>query len=176
MGGAEGRKGEGEELWVGPWGRQVAGRGFDAPGPCLLPLARNEHMAVYARRFAAANTLVFRSSDLLFRWPEVVATLQAVLPVQPGADFSEAARLGDVATKEDTRSRGLAEARAFYAAPRNRVKGFSEEELRYMRKELDPALMARWGYRHPGADADAGSPDQAPASADFTVEPPRRGI
>ena len=103
----------------------------------------------YASRFAVANTLVFRSSDLLFRWAEVVATLRQALPARPGADFSEAARLQHVATKENARSRGLSEARGFYAEPRNRVKGFSEVELRYMAAELDPALMARWGYRHP---------------------------
>ena len=76
---------------------------------------------------------------------------------RPGVDFSEAARLRDIATKEDPRSRGLTEARAFYAKPCNRVKGFSEKELRYMAEALDPALMARWGYRHPGGDADSGS-------------------
>ena len=132
------------------------------PAPCLVLLwcmrsfARKTHMEVYAHRFAAANTLVFRSSELLFHWAEVVAVLRAVLPVRPGADFSEAARLRDVATKEDPRSRGLAEARAFYAEPRNRIAGFSEAELRYMAETLDPALLAGWGYRHPATGTDAG--------------------
>ena len=110
-------------------------------------------MEAYAHRFAAVNTLVFRSSDLLFRWPEVVATLRQALRARPGADFSEVARVQDAATAEDSRSRGLAEARAFYAEPRNRVRGFSEAELRYMAATLDPVLMARWGYRHPGAES-----------------------
>ena len=120
-------------------------------------------MRIYARQFAAANTLVLRSSDLLFRWDEVVAMLRQALHALPGADFSEAARLRDVATHEDLRSRGLAEARAFYAEPHNRVKGFSVAELRYMREELDPTLMARWGYHHPGAgggDAAARGPSR----------------
>ena len=109
-------------------------------------------MAVYAHRFHAANTLVFRSSDLLFRWPEVVAVLRQVLPAHlPGADFSEAARFRDIAKSKDPRSRSLSEARAFYADPRNRVKGFSKAELRYMAATLDPALMAHWGYGHPDA-------------------------
>ena len=113
----------------------------------------NAHMEVYSHRFSAANTLVFRSRDLLFRWPEVVATLRQALRARPGADFSEVARVQDAATAEDSRSRGLAEARAFYAEPRNRVKGFSRAELRYMAATLDPVLMARWGYRHPGAES-----------------------
>ena len=123
-------------------------------------------MAVYAHRFHAANTLVFRSSDLLFRWPEVVAVLRQVLPAHlPGADFSEAARFRDIAKSEDPRSRSLSEARAFYADPRNRVKGFSKAELRYMAAMLDPALMARWGYEHPDTDGAGrvGRPRQAAA-------------
>ena len=136
---------------------------FEMQGRTLRGVADywNAFMAMYARRFAAANTLVFRSSDLLFRWTEVVATLRQALPARPGADFSEAARLRDVANKQDPRSRGLSEARAFYAEPRNRVKGFSEAELRYMAAELDPALMARWVYRHP---AVGGNADVAPST------------
>ena len=108
----------------------------------------NAHMATLDR-FPAANTRVLRSSDLLFRWDEVVAALRQLLHEKPGTDFSETARLRDVATEEDPRSRGLLEARAFYAEPRNRVKGFSDAELRHMQQELDPVIMARWGYRHP---------------------------
>ena len=123
----------------------------------------NLQMGAYAYRFAAANTLVFRSRDLLFRWDEVVATLRRALPAQPAADFSEAARLRDVATKENPRSRSLSEAREFYAEPRNRVGGFSEAELRYMADMLDPELMARWGYSHPREDS--GSSGRAPPPA-----------
>ena len=113
-------------------------------------------MGIYARRFAATNTLVFRSSDFLFRWDEVAATLRQVLPTKRGADFSEAGRSGDAASEVDPRSRSLSEARAFYAEPRNRVKGLSEAELHYMAEELDPVLMARWGYYHPQGDAEVG--------------------
>ena len=107
----------------------------------------NAQMADYAFRFPAGNTVVFQSRDLLFRFSEVVAELRRWLAVRPGADFSEASRLRNVAKKEDDRSRNLEEAVAFYRKPANRARGLSDAELRYMGEALDADMMARWGYR-----------------------------
>ena len=50
---------------------------------------------------------MFRSRDLLFRYPDVVATLRRwMAPKDDTVDFSEGARSSDAASKEDHRSRG----------------------------------------------------------------------
>lgn len=124
---------------------------FEYQGKQIRGLAGfwNTHMVDYAHRFPRANTVVLRSSDLLFRFEECMAVLRARLHALPNADFSEAARLGHVGKEEDVRSRNLDQARAYYADSRNRLRGFSAQDLAYMRRTLDPELMDRWGYSHP---------------------------
>ena len=107
----------------------------------------NAFSAMYAYDFSPINTVVFTSADLLFRWPEVVAALQRWLPPRGDADFTEEARLRDVASTQDHLSRTLEQARAFYAQPSSRLVGFREEELRHMAEGLDRAQMARWGFQ-----------------------------
>ena len=112
----------------------------------------NRHMFDYAHHFHAANTLVFRSSDLLFRFEAVLSVLQEVLhPLIPGADWSEAGRLHNVAKEQDANSRNLEEAQAYYSDPSRRTGGFSAAELRYMEGAIDADLMGWWGYDAPAA-------------------------
>ena len=106
-------------------------------------------MAEYTNRFSAENTLALRASDLLFRFADVAALLRRWLGLRPDADASEQARADLVPRLADRQSRSLSEARLWYSEPSHRLDGFSEAELRYMERVLDPALMARWGYDHP---------------------------
>ena len=128
----------------------------------------NAHALDYAQHFPSENTLVFRSSDLLFQFADVMAELRRWLPSRRGAIFAETARSRDVARREDCRNRGLSEAQAFYSVQSNRMQGFSVEELQYMARMLDPKLMARWGYSHPRL------PSSPPAPSDGRRRAQRR--
>ena len=111
----------------------------------------NAYAALYADVLPSDTTLVFRNNDLLFRWPEVMATLRRWLEVPAGVVVQEALRAVSAASDEDPTSRNLEQAKAFYAEPANRVIGLSGVERAHLRDMLDPQLMARWGYKHPPA-------------------------
>ena len=124
----------------------------------------NMYAAVYAG-FSAANTMVFQSCDVLLRFPGVVAALRRRLRVRAGADFADEARRRETASPFKARSRNLEQALMFYSDASNRRDGFSGADLRYMAEELDPALMARWGYGFeaaPRTRLTRGSTQEAP--------------
>ena len=103
-------------------------------------------MRAYAHGFSRDNTLVFRATDLVLRWAPTIAALATCLQLRDGVAPAHG-RLQDVNRRRNPRSRSLDQAIAHYREPRNRAKGFSKAQLRYLSRRLDRRLMERWGYQ-----------------------------